>query len=79
MKKVLGLSNGFENKRGKLIIEGKEYEVLDENPTSYKVKDNQGGKIFYPKVIFEEIVEKKIKKKAKTEEIIIDDAVESDE
>ena len=94
MKKVIALKNGFENSRGKLVVEGRTYDVLDDRHNAYKIKDNQGGINFYPNTIFKDFVEeevvvisnegekpkKKNKKKIDTEEVVENnDTVESDE
>jgi len=63
MKKVKALKNGFISKRGILVVEGREYDVLDSNNASYKIKNNLGENLFYPKSIFEEV--KEVKKSSK--------------
>ena len=84
MKKVIALNNGFENERGKLIVEGREYEVLSENGNSYRVKDNQGQVKNYPKVIFKEVVDEVVEEtpmynKKKNKKSVEETNTESDE
>lgn len=40
---------------GKKILEGEIYEVIGEKSAMYRVEDEEGNKLNYPKSIFEEV------------------------